>query len=223
MPGARQILTQDTADTATGGVGATVRVIACGMIAREVLAINEQLGHDHIDLKCLPADFHHHPDRIAPAADKAIREAREAGFEHIFIGYADCGTGGALDRVCAEHGVSRIEGPHCFSFYYGNRAFESASDEMLTTFFITDFLARHYETFLVRSLGLDRHPELREMYFGNYERALYLAQTDDPQLTERAREAAGIIGLRFERRLTGYGDLAPFLDQAGNEPKSRLP
>ena len=223
MSGASNDPTQDTAQTATHGVGATVRVIACGMIAREVLAINKQLGHEHIDLKCLPADFHHHPDRIAPAADKAIREAREEGFEHIFVGYADCGTGGALDRVCAEHGVSRIEGPHCFSFYYGNQAFEAASDEMMMTFFITDFLARHYETFLVAPLGLDRHPELREMYFGNYERALYLAQTDDPELTARAREAADVIGLPFDRRLTGYGDLTPFLDKAGDAAKRQLP
>ena len=192
-----------------------IRVIACGMIAREVLAINQQLGHDHIDLKCLPADFHHHPQKIAPAADQAIREARAEGYEHIFLGYADCGTGGALDRLCEEHEVSRIEGPHCFSFYYGNQAFAGAADEMVTTFFITDFLARHYETFLIRSLGLDRHPELRDIYFANYERALYLAQTDDPALTARAREVADILGLRFERRFTGYGDLAPFLEEAG--------
>jgi uncharacterized protein DUF1638 len=215
--------TQHNPETAPRERHTSVRVIACGMIAREVLAVNKQLGHDHIDLKCLPADFHHHPGKIAPAADRAIREARAEGFEHIFLGYADCGTGGALDRVCEEHGVARIEGPHCFSFYYGNRAFENAADEMVTTFFITDFLARHYETFLVRSLGLDRYPELRDIYFGNYQRALYLAQTDDPVLTERAREAAEVLGLPFERRLTGYGDLAPFLDGAGAGAKSFLP
>jgi hypothetical protein len=191
--------------------GQKVRVIACGMIAREVMAVNRQLGLGHIDLKCLPADFHHHPEKIAPAADRAIREARAEGFDHVFIGYADCGTGGALDKVCAAHGVERIAGPHCFSFYQGNAAFAAAGDQMMTTFFITDFLARHFETFLIKPLGLDRYPQLTETYFGNYERALYLAQTDDPLLEEKARAGAARIGLRYERVVTGYGDLVAAL------------
>jgi hypothetical protein len=197
-----------------------VRVIACGMIAREVIDVCRVNGLDHISLTCLPADYHHFPQKIAPAADKAIRDARAEGYEQIFIGYADCGTGGMLDRVCEEHGVERIAGPHCFSFYLGNAEFDAAGDEFLTTFFITDFLARHYETFLLRPLGLDRHPELVEMYFGNYDRALYLAQTDDPALDARAREAAERLGLRYERRFTGYGDLAPALQTAEAPAKS---
>ncbi|EDQ32320.2 Protein of unknown function (DUF1638) [Hoeflea phototrophica DFL-43] len=190
-----------------------VRVIACGMIAREVLAVNAQLGQDHIDLKCVDANFHHHPERIAPAVERAILQARQEGFDNIFIGYADCGTGGALDRVCKDHGVERIEGPHCFSFYVGNEAFKAEGDAMMTTFFITDFLARHFEAFLIRPLGLDRFPELRDTYFGHYERALYLAQTDDPELEHKARDAANRLGLPYERRLTGYGDLAIALSE----------
>jgi hypothetical protein len=188
-----------------------VRVIACGMIAREVLAINEQLGLNHIDLKCLPADFHHHPEKIAPAMDIAIREAKAEGFTRIFAGYADCGTGGALDKVCRKHGIERIAGPHCFSFYLGNAAFAEAGDSMMTTFFITDFLARHFETFMVKPLGMDRHPELKEMYFGNYTKALYLAQTNDPELDRKAEAAAAFLGLEYERRYTGFGDLTPAL------------
>ncbi|WP_422370956.1 DUF1638 domain-containing protein [Hoeflea sp.] len=188
-----------------------VRVIACGMIAREVLAVNAQLGHDHVDLKCIDANYHHHPERIAPAVERAILRARQEGYRHIFIGYADCGTGGALDRVCADHGVERIEGPHCFSFYIGNADFEAEADGMMTTFFITDFLARHFEAFLIRPLGLDRFPELRSTYFGHYERALYLAQTDDPELERKARDAASRLGLPYERRVTGYGDLSAAL------------
>ncbi len=184
-----------------------VRVIACGMIAREVLAVNAQLGLDHIDLKCLPAEYHHYPQKIAPAMDIAIRKARAEGFEHIFAGYADCGTGGELDKVCKAHGVERIAGPHCFSFYIGNNAFEAEGDDHMTTFFITDFLARHFEAFMVRPLGLDRHPELRDMYFGNYTRALYLAQTNDPELDRKAQDAAAFLGLAYERRYTGLGDL----------------
>ncbi|MFZ1815942.1 MAG: DUF1638 domain-containing protein [Rhizobiaceae bacterium] len=188
-----------------------IRVIACGMIAREVLAVNEQLGLDHIDLKCLPAEFHHHPDRIAPAMDRAIIAARAEGYEHVFAGYADCGTGGALDKVLAIHGVERIAGPHCFSFYIGNDTFAREGEEHMMTFFITDFLARHFETFLIKPLGLDRHPELIPVYFGNYRKALYLAQTEDPQLDALAREGAGRLGLEYERRLTGYGDLTAAL------------
>ena len=191
---------------------APVRVIGCGMIAREILDVCRANGLDHISLTCLPADFHHHPERIAPAVDRAIDRARADGFERIFVGYADCGTGGMLDRVCERHGVERIAGPHCFSFYIGNDAFAAADeDEYLTTFFMTDFLARHFDAFLIRPLGLDRHPELRDVYFAHYTRLLHIAQTDDPVLAQKAERAAERLGLAFERRLTGHGDLAPAL------------
>ena len=190
-----------------------MRIIACGMIAREVMAVNEQLGFNHIDLKCLPASYHHHPEHIAPEMDKAIQKARDDGFDNIFVGYADCGTGGELDKVCEKHGVERIEGPHCFSFYIGNQAYEEADDDYMTTFFITDFLARHFETFLKRPLGLDKHPELLEMYFSNYTKALYIAQTEDPELEANARAAAEFMGLEYEYRFTGYGDLITAVQQ----------
>ena len=188
-----------------------VRVIACGMIAREVLAVRDQLGLDHLDLVCLPAMFHHYPDKIAPAMEAAIIEAREAGFTRIFAGYADCGTGGALDRVCEKYGIGRIAGPHCFSFYQGNAEAEARGDDDMRSFFMTDFLARQFDAFLMKPLGLDRHPELRDMYFGNYEKLVYLAQTDDPDLSARAEAAAETLGLAYERRITGYGDLTPAL------------
>ncbi len=194
-----------------------IRVIGCGMIAREILAISGQLNLNHIDLKCLPAMWHHHPERIAPGVEAAIVSARNEGFEKIFVAYADCGTGGHLDTVCERYGVERIPGPHCFSFYMGNEAFEHQGHELITTFFVTDFLARHFETFLVKPLGLDRHPELRDMYFGNYTRLLYIAQTDDPVLSENARQAALLLELDYERRLTGYGDLTSALQDA-NRP-----
>ena len=190
----------------------SLRIIACGMIAREVLAINQQLGFDHIDLKCLPAGYHHHPEKIAPAMDRAIIEARSEGYEHVFVGYADCGTGGELDKVCEKHGVARIEGPHCFSFYLGNQAFAEAEEDYLTTFFITDFLARHFETFMKQPLGLDKNPELLGMYFGNYTRALYIAQSEDAELEKNAREAAEFLGLDYEYRFTGYGDLTSAIE-----------
>lgn len=185
-----------------------LHVIACGMLAREVLDICRLNSLDHVSLTCLPAEYHNHPEKIAPAMDEAIGSARAKGFDNIFVGYADCGTGGALDMVCAKHGVERMAGPHCFAFYLGLDQFEAAEDAYITTFFFTDFLARHADSFFFKPLGLDRHPELRDTYFGHYERVLYLAQTDDPALTKAAQQAALRLNLPFERVLTGYGDLA---------------
>lgn len=195
----------------------TVRVIACGMIAREILAIREKFGLDHLQLICLPAEYHHYPDKIAPSVDQAIVRAKAEGVTRIFIGYADCGTGGMLDRVCEKHGVERIAGPHCFSFYAGNEIFAAQWDDDMTSFFMTDFLARHFDAFMIKPLGLDRHPELRDMYFGNYTKMIYMAQTDDPDLSLKAEKAAAFLGLTYERRLTGYGDLVPALTRAAGQ------
>ena len=188
-----------------------VLVIACGMIAREVLAVKAQLKLDHLDLTCLPAEFHYYPDRIPPAMDKAIEEAKAEGYRHIIAGYADCGTGGMLDRVLDKHGVERIAGPHCFAFYQGMSAFAAIGDDDMTTFYMTDFLCRQFDAFFMKPLGLDRHPELAKDYFGHYEKLVYLAQTDDPALDPVAERAAAMLGLAYEKRRTGYGDLTPAL------------
>lgn len=195
-------------------------VIACGMIAREVLAVKQQLGLDHLELTCLPAEFHYYPDRIPPAMDKAIVEAQAAGYRNIFVGYADCGTGGMLDRVCEKHGVQRIAGPHCFAFYQGLEAYADVEDDDMTSFYMTDFLCRQFEAFFIKPLGLDRHPELIKDYFGNYKKVVYLGQTDDPALDAVAEDAARMLGLAYERRATGYGDLAPALAAAAPTPAS---
>ncbi len=189
-------------------------VIGCGMIAREVLAIKEQLGLDHLDLTCLPAEYHFYPDRIAPAMDKAIVKARAEGYRNIFVGYADCGTGGLLDTVCEKHGVQRMEGPHCFAFYQGREAYRKVADDDMMSFYMTDFLCRQFDAFFMKPLGLDRHPELIPVYFGNYEKLIYLAQTDDPELDKVAESAAKLLGLAYERRPTGYGDLTAGLAKA---------
>jgi len=183
-----------------------VRIIACGAIAREVLAIRQANGLDHIDLVCLPAIWHAHPQKIAPGVEQAIAEARAEGFSHIFVGYADCGTGGLLDKVCEREGVERIAGPHCYSFFVGNDAF-AAKDDDVTSFFLTDFLARQFRGFVIEPLGLDRYPQLKEMYFGNYEKLVYLSQVEDEALQQKAKEAAEYLGLTYEYRFTGYGDL----------------
>lgn len=183
-----------------------VRVIACGAIAREVLAIREANGLSHIDLLCLPAIWHAHPEKITPGVEQAIAEARAEGFSRIFVGYADCGTGGLLDRLCEREGVERIAGPHCYSFFAGNEAF-AAKDDDVTSFFLTDFLARQFRAFVIEPLGLDRYPQLKDMYFGNYEKLVYLSQVEDEGLQQKAKEAADYLGLAYEYRFTGYGDL----------------
>ena len=185
-----------------------IRIIACGAIARETIAVLAANDMQHVELTCLPAILHNHPEKIAPEVEREILEARTAGIERIFIAYADCGTGGLLDTVCKRHGVARIEGPHCYSFFLGNAEFEALGDDTMRAFFLTDFLARQFDAFVTRPLGLDRHPELRDMYFGNYEKLVYLAQSDDPDLDARAKAAAAKLGLRYERVRTGYGDLA---------------
>lgn len=191
-----------------------VLVIACGMIAREIIAVKEASRLDHLELTCLPAEFHYYPDRIPPALDAAIVKARAQGYRHIFVGYADCGTGGHIDRVCGAHGVERIDGPHCFAFYQGLPEFDAIADADMTSFYMTDFLCRHFDAFFMKPLGLDRHPELAQDFFGNYEKVVYLAQTDDPALEAVAMRAANMLGLAYERRATGYGDLAPALKKA---------
>lgn len=183
-------------------------VVACGALAREILALRDANGWTHLDLTCLPAIYHNTPDKIVPALRAIVAEHRER-YEAIYVAYADCGTGGLLQAACHELGVEMIAGPHCYSFFEGNTAF-AARDE-ITAFYLTDFLVRQFDAFVWKPLGLDRHPDLRDMYFGNYDRLVYQAQTDDPALTELAATCADRLGLRFERRFTGYGDLATHL------------
>ena len=181
-----------------------ILLIACGALAREILALNEANGWDHLYLHCLPANYHHTPDKIVAAVEKMVAERRD-DFEDIYVVYADCGTGGLLKAACDRMGVQMVEGPHCYSFFEGNTAFTEL-DEM-TAFYLTDFSVRQFDAFIWKPLGMDRHPDLRDMYFGNYEKMVYQAQTDDPALTELAKKHAKRLGLKFERRLTGYGDL----------------
>ena len=188
-----------------------VHVIACGAIAREILAVCRQQGLQHIDLNCLPAIWHAYPQKIVPGLEKAVAEARSQGFRKIFFAYADCGTGGEIDRLCEREGISRIEGPHCYSFFSGNDAFTARADQDLLSFFLTDFLARQFQAFVIEPLGLDRHPELKEMYFGNYRKLVYLSQEKDETLQEKARAAARYLDLEYEYRFTGYGDLTTAL------------
>ena len=196
-------LTHDGLDAARKG---RVLVLACGALAREIVAVTKGNGFRHIDLQCLPAILHNHPERIVPAVEKAVAEQRDA-YETIFVAYADCGTGGQLQAAADRLGVTMMEGPHCYAFFEGTDGFVERAEDEFTAFYLTDFLVRQFDAFVWKPLGLDRHPELRDAYFGHYEKLVYQAQTDDAELTERAAEAADRLGLTFERRFTGYGDL----------------
>ncbi len=187
-----------------------ILLIACGALAHEILALKRMNGWDHLDLQCLPANLHLWPDRIPAAVEQAVR-ANQSAYDDVFVVYADCGTGGLLQAKCDDLGVSMVEGPHCYSFFEGNAAFAAKSAEEFTAFYLTDFLVRQFDAFVWRPMGLDRHPDLRDMYFGNYTKLVYQAQTDDPALDEKARACAARLNLAYERRLTGYGDLAPVL------------
>jgi len=187
-----------------------VLLIACGALAREILDLKAANGWTHLDLTCLPAKLHLHPERITAAVAEAV-ERHRASYAPIVVVYADCGTGGQLFEKCKELGVEMVEGPHCYSFFEGNEAFAARADEEMGAFYLTDFLVRQFDAFVWKPMGLDRHPELRDMYFGNYDRLVYQAQLDDPALDVQARECAARLGLRYERRFTGYGDLGRVL------------
>ena len=185
-------------------------ILACGALAREVLALFELNNWQHMELHCLPADLHLRPEKIPDAVEAVVVESR-GKYERIFVAYADCGTGGLLAARCKKLGVEMIEGPHCYSFFEGNAAFAERGE--VTSFYLTDFLARQFDAFVWKPMGLDKHPQLRDLYFGNYEKLVYLAQTEDQTLTEAAATAANKLGLPFERRFTGYGDLDRSLSQ----------
>ena len=189
-------------------------IVGCGALARELLALTRDIPG--VKVLGVDARLHMRPALIASAVERRIAEARATYGSDvgIFVGYADCGTGGALDAVLEREGIQRIEGAHCYEFYAGAAAYAALQEEELGTFYLTDFLARQFESLVLRGLGLDRHPELLSDYFGSYRRLVYLAQTDDPVLDAKARAAADRLGLAFERRATGFGDLAPTITNA---------
>lgn len=206
-------------------------VIACGALARELAEILGRPGTPPIDLTILPATLHQRPDRIPAAVTERIRERRTAG-QPVFVAYADCGTGGALDRALealAEEepgladGIERIPGAHCYEFYAGSSVFAALADEEPGTYYLTDFLAKAFDRLVWDGLGLDRHPELLPLYFGNYRRVVYLAQSDDPEILEQARAAAERLGLAFEVRHTGLEGLAAALPLGRQLPVAAAP
>lgn len=197
--------------TFTNGKG-DVLLIACGALAREIVSLIEHNRWTAFDVACLPAKWHNTPQLITPAVRERIREAKDR-YRKIFVVYGDCGSGGLLDRMLAEEGVERIDGPHCYAFYSGNDNFSRRAEDDVTSFYLTDYLARHFDKLSWEGLGLKDHPELLADYFGNYTKLIYLAQTRDEELAKRAMAAAKKLGLQYEYRYTGYGELQTALKE----------
>jgi hypothetical protein len=195
--------------------GAGTLIIACGALAHEITALRRANGWDALDVRCLPAELHNRPEKI-PAAVRSLIHASRERYRSIFVAYADCGTGGMLDKVLREEGVERIPGAHCYEFFATAPVFAELAEAELGTFYLTDFLLRHFERLVIRGLGLDRHPELFSSYFGNYRKLIYLAQAPGADSREQGRLIALRMGLEYEYRETGYGTLGATLAAAVN-------
>jgi len=181
-------------------------LIACGALAHELVDVLKANQWSHIDVQCLPAEWHNTPDKIAPGVEQKIIQNKQQ-YDHMLVAYGDCGTGGHLDTVLQRHQVERLPGAHCYAFFTGQNTFTELAEEELGTFFLTDYLAWHFDRLILETLGINKHPELRDMYFGNYTRMLYLAQTKNPERLEQAKSAAAAINLPLEVHYTGLQPL----------------
>lgn len=182
--------------------------IVCGALAKEVLDIAHRHGWE-VDVVGVPATHHLHPGRIAPAVEKRILKLRDA-YKRIIVVYGDCGTKGALDAVLDQYGVQRVRGLHCYEMYAG-RMFYDLIEEEPGTFFLTDFLVKSFRGAVLKGLGLHAFPNLRGRFFAKYQRVVFLTQTCDPGLREKAQRIAEYLELPLEVRHTGYGFLEGWL------------
>ena len=188
-----------------------ILIIACGALAQEIVQLQTLNGWNHLHLKCLDAELHNRPHLIAGKLREKIAQHRNE-YNNIFVAYADCGSGGEIDRVLEDENIERLPGAHCYSFFAGEQRFKEISEQELGSFYLTDFLAKHFERLVIKGLKLDQHPELRDQYFGNYTRVVYLSQEDKPSVRSLAKNAALFLGLDFEHEHCGYGDLQTGLE-----------
>jgi hypothetical protein len=197
----------------------SVLLLACGALAREMLALKRLGGWDHVAIDCLPSNLHNTPGDI-PEAVRAKLEKIKDDYDEIFVAYADCGTGGRLDAVLDDYGIERLPGAHCYEFYAGAERFAAIQEVEIGTFYLTDFMVRQFDAIVIRGLGLDRHPELKSVYFENYQRVVYLAQTDSPKLAAKARKCAEQLGLEFEIHFTGLDSFQRILPIETDRPET---
>ena len=190
-----------------------VAIIACGALAHEIMQLIRLNDFHHIQLFCLPANLHNRPKQIVPALREKLTELQNLGYQKIVIGYGDCGTGGGLDKFIAEHGLTRIDGAHCYAFFSGLQQFDEMMEQEIGTFFLTDYMAKFFDSLIIKGLGIDKHPELKKIYFANYKKLTYLAQTNDVGLQQKAKDAAIFLGLDYQFVQTDYGLLADFIER----------
>lgn len=187
-------------------------VIGCGALAEELSALKKANQWTAVDIKCLDAALHNRPERIADRLEVALTQ-QHTHYDNIFIAYADCGTGGAVDRVADQFNAQRLPGAHCYEFYATSPVFAALAEAEPGTFYLTDFLVRHFERLVIQEMKLDKHPELEEMMFGHYRKVVYLAQIEDSQLRVEAERAAARLKLPLEVVTTGYGLLASKVEE----------
>ncbi len=195
-----------------------VLILACGALARELRDIARLHELDNVTLECLPAILHNRPTDIPDAVRKRLDRTRDA-YDRILLGYADCGTAGELREIAEQEGIEMLPGAHCYQFFAGERAFDEMHRDDPTAFYLTDYLVKHFDRLIMANLGIEAHPELRDMYFGNYTKMIYLAQTDDPVLDAMSQSCAAKLGLAFERVRTTYGDLEPAVVHIATAPE----
>ncbi len=193
-------------------------VLACGALAKEILFLKDQIGAE-FDLQCLPASYHNFPDKIVPGLEKELGDTY-GNYDEILIGYGDCGTGGGLDRFLADYpNARRLPGAHCYAFFAGISEFDAMMEEELGSFFLTDYLVRHFQTLIVKGFGIEKYPNLKDMYFENYKRLIYLVQDPSQNLSTKAQEAAEFLGLEYEERRVGYGLMADAIEYIAKDKR----
>ena len=211
VPSSGHTVTDHLERQATDAVPGAV-IITCSALLREIQALIKANGWTHLEVATISAELHNRPERIPDAVQASITAARRKG-QLVFVAYGDCGTGGRLDALLEREGVERIPGAHCYQFFSGSEQFKQFEEAELGTFYLTDFLVRHFDRLVIRGLGLDRKPELEPLVFGHYRKLLYLAQSEDQELQQRAQAAAQRLGLSYAYHYTGSGELGVSLQR----------
>jgi len=196
-------------------------VLGCGALVYDLLRLIKQNPSlsDKVNLQCLPAGWHNSPQLIAPGVEDYLSKNAHL-YEEVYIAYADCGTGGALDRVITKYKAKRIDGAHCYEFFAGKDEFERLSEEEIGTFYLTDYLVKNFNRIMIKGLGLDKHPELFEVYFEHYKKLVYLAQTENEQWNKDAEKYAKDFGFSYEYRFVGTGSLDSVFEEIEIQPSS---
>ena len=183
-----------------------ILILACGALAKEISALIRLNGWSHLKTRYLPAILHNTPEKITEQL-RMVLQSSQTKFSKIFIGYADCGTGGKIDSLLDEFDVQRLPGAHCYEFFAGKQTFAEIMEEEIGSYFLTDFLVKAFEKLVWQGMKIDRHPELLPIYFKHYKKLVYLAQSENLELQTQAHEIAERLGLVYEKRVTGYGEL----------------